>query len=170
MALPVGGELANYSDVDTLANAACTQSSILTAQDNEGQAIVASTTLACISLHCIASLCVPQHRTALLAWPPYQRLQNGPHTHSSLGHHYTTLQSILLFLPAIPYDPMAMLHTAVGFCLQKSPLQIVYRMCTVCASSLVEEKTASVHRILCVPRTSQVSVPIPTNYHTIYLT
>ena len=68
VALPVGGELANYSDVDTLANAACTQSSILTAQDNEGQAIVASTTLACISLHCIALQAFVSHSTGLHCW------------------------------------------------------------------------------------------------------
>ena len=51
-----------------------------------------------IALHCLASLCVPQRRTALLAWPPYQRLQNGPHTHSTLSHHYTPLQSSLHFI------------------------------------------------------------------------
>ena len=142
VAVAVGGEVANYCDVDTLANLACTQTSIYcTGQSRCTQHYIA---LHFIALHCLASLCVPQRWTALLAWPPYQRLQNGPHTHSTLSHHYTPLQSSLHFIHhfnqfctstsnsirAHGYWLSAMLHTVVGFSVQKSPMRIVYRMCT----------------------------------------
>ena len=108
-----GGELANYCDVDTtLANAASTRS------------IAATVCTWC----CIATLCVS---TALLAWPPYQRLQNGPDTHSSLRLH--------------PAAPFSTLTYSCRFLFAN-----VWRMCSVSASSLLEEKTASVHRIGCV--------------------
>ena len=134
VAVAVGGEVANYCDVDTLANLACTQSSIYcTGQSRCTQHYIA--------LHFIALQAFVSHSTGLHCWVGLHTRDcrmdpiHIPPSATTIHHFnqvcilYTTSINFAL-LPAIPYEPMAMLHTVVGFRVQKSPMQIVYRMCT----------------------------------------
>ena len=134
-----GGELANYCDV----------AGHHTRQRSLHSEHYRNCTWRCTaSFVWIAALCVPHHWTALLAWPPYQRLQNGPDTHSSLRHHCTVCTLLLLHFP---------LHSTYswGFCLQ---------MCTECvrwAAAACWKKRLQVCTESCVCPGQAPSLPLP---------
>lgn len=84
--------------------------------------------------------------------------------HCSLGLHTRNCRVDPIHIPVQDTTVQCALHPPASPFSTSFNIQLrflfanVYRMCAVSGSSLLEEKTSSVHRILCVSRTSPVSL------------